>query len=159
MRIKIISNKLVINRPAPRILLVDDDLFHREIMSRTLRSSGYDLISACCGAETALGILTLLENPPEVLVADYDMGTMNGNELIVAVKEQPRFAKMKIILASGDKDEVEHDHGQDNSLRKPFAGYSLLDVMFRTYPHKLPKESELNYRLVELAKEFADDLE
>jgi CheY-like chemotaxis protein len=61
----------------PRILVVDDDRSHRQIVCRILGSRGYHVESAADGTE-ALQLLT--RKPFDLAIIDYLMPGMNGVE-------------------------------------------------------------------------------
>lgn len=81
-----------------RVLFVDDDAHVLDGLKRRLRASrlGWN-VDFVDSAEAALGRMTA--QPPDVLVTDFMMSGMKGDELIVRVRE--RFPETKPIVLSG----------------------------------------------------------
>ena len=108
------------------ILLVEDELLVRQLVSRTLRASGYLVIEASNGSE-ALGIGDDYEGPIHLLVSDMVMPKMSGRELA------SRFAEwrpsMKTLFISGYTDnEISSQDVVDSGvsfLQKPFTPAQL----------------------------------
>lgn len=79
----------------PRILLVDDRLFFRDMLAPVLLAAGYDVTSAASGKEA----LDLVEHGlrAHVVVTDIDMPEMDGYALARALRERPGNEDMPII--------------------------------------------------------------
>jgi two-component system sensor histidine kinase and response regulator WspE len=82
---------------APHILVVDDSHTVREMERRLLVRSGYTVSSAQNGQE-AWNLLRLKEY--DLLISDVDMPQMNGIELVTRVRENPRLARLPVIILS-----------------------------------------------------------
>lgn len=80
------------------ILVVDDDKMHREIEQYCLERHGYTVLSAASGSEA----LTLLEQHPiHLVISDFNMPGMKGNEL--AKRIQTLYPDVPIVILSSDK--------------------------------------------------------
>lgn len=95
---------------APHILVVDDSHTVREMERRLLVRSGYTVSTAQNGQE-AWNLLRL--NEYELLISDVDMPQMNGIELVARVRENPRLARMPIIILSYKDREEDRRRGLD----------------------------------------------
>jgi two-component system sensor histidine kinase and response regulator WspE len=82
---------------APHILVVDDSHTVREMERRLLVRAGYLVTTAQNGLE-AWNLLRL--NNYDLLVSDVDMPQMNGIELVQKVRDNPRLARMPVIILS-----------------------------------------------------------
>jgi two-component system sensor histidine kinase and response regulator WspE len=82
---------------APHILVVDDSHTVREMERRLLVRSGYTVSTAQNGQE-AWNLLRLKEY--DLLISDVDMPQMNGIELVTRVRENPRLARLPVIILS-----------------------------------------------------------
>lgn len=81
------------------ILLIDDDVFDREIIKRSLVGSFYDHdVSEVESAEAA--ILLLQENVFDIVIVDYNMPVMNGLEFVVQLKSLPESSHIAIVVVS-----------------------------------------------------------
>jgi two-component system, OmpR family, KDP operon response regulator KdpE len=108
----------------PSVLVVDDDAGIRESLSRELRASGYDTITANDGRA---GLASFRLHLPELLLTDLAMPLADGFELIAAVR---RFSRTPIIVLSvrgADADKIRAlDLGADDFVTKPFSVPELL---------------------------------
>lgn len=118
------------------VLVVDDDPAMLEVLTRILRREHFDLVPANDGAEAlekakAAGDVALL-------VTDYDMPGLTGNELADRVREM--YPDVKILFQSGFSDLLFTEEGNLGDgiafLRKPFTARGLREatrmVMFGT---------------------------
>lgn len=86
-----------------RILVVDDSITVREVERQLLLRSGYAVDVAVDGKE---GLSALKAGRYDLLITDIDMPRMTGLELIRAVRSEPRFARLPVIVVSyKDRDE------------------------------------------------------
>lgn len=103
-----------------KILLVDDvDLF-LELERSYLDGCGYELITASSGEET----LQRLERiAPDLLLLDYYMPGINGDDVCRAIRKNQKWAKLPILMvtAAGKSEEVKKclDSGCDDYITKP----------------------------------------
>jgi CheY-like chemotaxis protein len=82
------------------ILIVEDDEQIRRLLSRTLTSKGYTVVTARNGLE-ALAELELDSTPPRVIIVDLMMPVMDGWRFRENLLRQPRWAKIPVIILSG----------------------------------------------------------
>lgn len=80
-----------------RILVVDDSITVREAERQLLIRHGYDVDVAVDGRE---GFSTLRAGQYDLLVTDVDMPRMTGIQLIRALRREPKFAELPIIIVS-----------------------------------------------------------
>lgn len=113
--------------PATRVLVVDDDKFAIALVSKHLKTAGYEVLTATNGAE-ALKIV--LAEGPAMVVTDWMMPVMNGLELCRAIRnhEGVGFVFVIVLTAVADEDRVVEafDAGADDYLTKPFKRKELL---------------------------------
>ena len=85
-------------RPAPKVLIVDDDLTQAEMMHSALELEGFDV--ACTDSpKKALALFT--QQRPEVVLSDLRMPEMSGLELFQKVHPQDPDVIFVIISAFG----------------------------------------------------------
>jgi two-component system, chemotaxis family, sensor histidine kinase and response regulator WspE len=94
----------------PHILVVDDSHTVRESERRLLVRAGYQVTTAKNGQE-AWNLLRL--NEYDLLISDVDMPQMNGIELVSKVRENPRLARMPVIILSYKDREQDRRRGLD----------------------------------------------
>ena len=89
-----------------KILLIEDDKFLRELMSKKLIKTGYDVVFAVDG-ET--GLSKIKEVKPDVVLLDLILPGINGFEVLEKAKKDPEIADIPIIILSnlGQKEDIE----------------------------------------------------
>jgi len=80
------------------ILVVDDDLFQRELVSDLLVTSSYRLLFAAGGVE-ALNILRKMQ--PDVVLMDFMMPKLDGIETTRLLKTMPQLVDVPVIMMTG----------------------------------------------------------
>lgn len=80
-----------------RILIVDDDFFNRELLSRHLERQGH----VVCVASDGIQALSLLRDASfDVLILDVMMPGMNGYQLLESLKSETALASLYVIVIS-----------------------------------------------------------
>jgi len=82
-----------------RVLVLDDEPAIREFLSRALRRAGYEPVLAPTGAE-ALEIIR--RDPPDAILCDHRMASMNGTEFHDAVAAASPELGRRFAFMSGD---------------------------------------------------------
>ena len=102
-----------------KVLVVDDEDFHRELMQKLLSRLGYD-VAVAESAEEAFSLLKVEKFP--VIITDLIMLEMDGVEFCQMLRETD--TKTVVIALSGHTDLYDRDKlieaGFDNHLTKPF---------------------------------------
>lgn len=106
-----------------KILIVDDELFVRDMMADMIKPAGYDVIVAENGAE-AFDVCK--KESIDLIITDIVMPEKNGIDLIMNVKKE--YPEIPIIAVSGgggitgryDYLEIAKLVGANNILKKPF---------------------------------------
>lgn len=113
-----------------KVLIADDELRLRKVVSLHLKKSGFEVIEAGNGKQ-ALSMAQ--ETSPDVIVLDVMMPEMTGLEACSAIKKLPEFQSVPIILltAMADSEDVKkgHEAGADAYLTKPFSPKELIDII------------------------------
>lgn len=81
----------------PRALVVDDDADGRRVLSRELEDAGFRITQAQDGFEA---LIRLREEPPDLVVTDFQMPGMDGVALLKAIRESSRIPVI-VISAVG----------------------------------------------------------
>jgi len=91
---------------AKKILIVEDDKFLRELMSRKLREEGYEVIEAMDGDA---GLKKMKKEKPDLVLLDLILPEIDGFEVLATKKEDPEIAKIPVIILSnlGQREDVE----------------------------------------------------
>ncbi|HVR21674.1 MAG TPA: response regulator, partial [Polyangiaceae bacterium] len=112
--------------PEPsRILIVDDDDDGRSFVKELLESDGY-VVSEARDGRAALELLTSAPEP-SLVILDLEMPVMSGAELLVAMKERERLARLPVLVVSGSgKMVIPLEEPVVGFLPKPVEGDELV---------------------------------
>jgi PAS domain S-box-containing protein len=80
-----------------RVLVVDDELMNRKLASFRLRQAGYEVDTAAGGPE---GLELARRRPPDAILADVLMPSMDGFAFCREVRRDPTLAGIPIVLVS-----------------------------------------------------------
>lgn len=109
----------------PLILIVDDEVGVRELLTDALSLGGYDTLEAKDG----MSALTLIrKNKPDLLIIDINMPIMDGFELLERVRESKNLVPAIMLTARKDRTDVSRGLrlGADDYVTKPFGLEELL---------------------------------
>lgn len=113
-----------------RILLVEDNDFNRDMLSRRLKRRGYEIINAADG-EQALRLASA--EPPDLILMDINLPGMDGWEATRRIRADELTASIPIIALTahartGDREKT-IGAGCDEYETKPVNFESLLSKM------------------------------
>jgi two-component system chemotaxis response regulator CheY len=115
----------------PRILIIDDTDFDRNLLSKILRSAGYDVAGMARGGEE--GIRMYREIMPDLVILDLIMPDLNGIETLRRIRsEYP--AALVVICTTVDKDgmvELAKRLGARGYVVKPYQAVHILKTVER----------------------------
>ena len=112
-----------------KFLIVDDSVTMRRIVVNTLKTIGYDQIMEAPDGKDALA--KLLAEGADFVVTDWNMPEMNGLDLAKAIRSNPQFENLPILMVTtrGNKDDVIEAMKVrvNNYIVKPFTPQGLKD--------------------------------
>jgi two-component system chemotaxis response regulator CheY len=121
-----------------RCLVVDDFVTMRRVLRSLLRDTGVadtDIVDAANGAAA---LERLREETFDVVVTDIEMPTLGGFELLSAIRRDPRWRHLPVlmVIAEARKDEIVRcaQAGATGYLVKPFARDVLEDKLRAALP-------------------------
>lgn len=132
----VINDKMLAKREAKTILIVDDSAFIRKMIENTLRSAGYNIITAKDGGD-ALEMLMEFENLADqdnasisdfvsAIITDVEMPRMDGMHLVKRLRESKAYRQMPIVMFSSLMSEDNRAKamalGADDTITKPEIG-------------------------------------
>lgn len=120
--------------PKKTILLIDDDLDMIEIGRKIIVSAGYNFISATNGQE---GLDYILKYKPDLILLDYIMPGMNGDEVFQRLMTSRRYRHLAhtpvIMLTAKSEYNINRatlfEMGLSAFLVKPFGHRELINVI------------------------------
>ncbi|MBT3391205.1 MAG: response regulator [Chloroflexi bacterium] len=110
-----------------KILIAEDELDIRNLITFTLHSVGHEIIAATNGAEALEKAIEMAEQNdlPDLILMDVRMPRMTGYEACKGMKENPRLANIPVafLSAKGQESEVKEgfEVGAIDYIIKPFA--------------------------------------
>lgn len=128
-----------------RVLVVDDEPEIRELCRVNLEFEGFEVLEAADGAEA---LRVVREQQPDVVFLDLMMPGIDGWDVLHALKEDDRTARIPVILLtakSGEEDQMRgFQEGILEYVSKPFNPLSLAEWVNRALAPV--EESELEER-------------
>lgn len=113
-------------------LVIDDSRAMRMLLREPLTQQGYQVAEATDG-RNALEQLGALDEPPRVILVDWNMPVLDGLSFIREVREQPRFDDTTLVVVTSETalDQMTHAlaQGADEYLMKPFGPEALLSKL------------------------------
>lgn len=109
------------DRDRPLVLVADDNADIRDLLATRLGTRGFDVTTAADG-QAALEIA--LTEHPDLALLDWVMPVIQGHELCVKLKTDPRTADIPVVMLTARGEESDRllglDLGADAYLVKPF---------------------------------------
>ena len=89
-----------------KILIIEDDRFLRELISRKLLDEGFVIVEAMDGEE---GIKKTKEEKPDLILLDLILPSIDGFEVLSQIKKDESVKSIPVVILSnlGQKEEVE----------------------------------------------------
>ncbi len=78
-----------------KVLIIDDSQESREIYSKALTESGFEVETAKNGKE---GVEKMLANPPQLIFLDFVMPEMTGEEVLVEKAKYPSVSFIPVVM-------------------------------------------------------------
>ncbi|NLW76720.1 MAG: response regulator, partial [Methanomicrobiales archaeon] len=111
-----------------RILIVDDSLFQRRVVSAPLKAQGFEIFEAVNGKE---GLEKILEVKPDLILLDILMPEKNGIEVLKELKKAQNT--IPVIMLTSDVQESTRDEclslGAQAFVNKPVKAEELLPII------------------------------
>ena len=109
----------------PKVLVVDDNDFERNLLHTTLSSLGYDVIGTASNGRE--GVEKFLKLKPDLVMLDLVMPEMNGIETLREIKSRDPNAKV-MICSTADQEamiSLAKRNGARGYVVKPYQTESL----------------------------------
>ncbi len=113
-----------------KVLVVEDSVTQREMISDLLKQSGLTVYVATDGVEALEQIQT---SCPDLVVLDIVMPRMNGYEVCRRLKADPKTKKVPVVMCSSKGEEFDRywgmKQGADAYIAKPFQPTELVGTV------------------------------
>lgn len=120
----VLDSELFKQSKVKNILFVDDDKIILSILKSRYKNKGYNVFTASDGTEA----LKILENNRiDLVVTDYYMRLMNGDELIKNIRQRDKEISIIVLSSQKNEDHIKRtlDLGADDYILKPFSPVEL----------------------------------
>lgn len=114
-----------------RAIVIDDSRAMRMILRNVLSELGHESVEATNGQE---GLDTVQSQGPfELALVDWNMPIMNGYDFVKAVRSNPAFQAMKIVMVTTEIETSQVtkalEAGANEYVMKPFTKDALKDKL------------------------------
>ena len=122
-----------------RILVVEDNRAMADVIRFNLSRAGYDVTVGRNGRE---GWEHLQTESFDLIISDYQMPEMNGEELCRLIRQDPRFDTLPVIFLSAkglelDANTLKEELGISEVVFKPFSPRELIKIIQRRLEQEL----------------------
>jgi len=124
----------------PKVLVVEDDKFLRELINRKLQTENFETFLAFDG-ETALVLVE--QERPDIVLLDLILPGINGFEVLAKIKENEKLKEIPVIILSnlGQKDDIDKGMGlgaADYLVKAHFTPSEIIEkinqILMKTSP-------------------------
>ena len=124
----------VIDRPAPKVLVVEDSYTVRELQRSILEAAGYRVETARDGQEGLERVVG--DEEIELVITDLEMPEMDGLELTRAIRARAERASLPIVIVTSRGDDEDRARGIEAGadaymIKRAFDQQTLLDTVER----------------------------
>lgn len=113
-----------------KVLLVEDSLTVRKIISYSLIRLGLNVIEANDGVEA---IEKIYSEKPDLVLLDITIPKISGYDVCTKIKSDPKIQDIPVIFCTSKNDEKDYyeaiKYGIDGYLSKPFHHSEILAMM------------------------------
>jgi twitching motility two-component system response regulator PilH len=113
-----------------KVLVVEDSLAQRQMISDLLKKSGLTVTVASDGVEA---IEQFEQHNPDIVVLDIVMPRMNGYEVCRRIKSDPKTQNIPVVMCSSKGEEFDRywgmKQGADAYIAKPFEPVELIGTV------------------------------
>lgn len=94
----------------PKILIIEDDKFLRELITRKLQSENFEIVSAMDGES---GLELVVKEKPDIVLLDLILPGIDGFGVLAKIKKDEATSDIPVIILSnlGQKDDIEKGMG------------------------------------------------
>jgi DNA-binding response OmpR family regulator len=142
-----------------RVLVIDDSLMMLNFVEKILSEANYDVVTAATAQE---GLLATYEQNPDLILLDYLLPDLRGDEVSCRLREDESTARIPVVFVSSFAADLEETQSKFANvlgvLNKPFTSDLLLEAVGQHLPKIVPDQAVEAEAAFELAtsSEFAN---
>jgi two-component system chemotaxis response regulator CheY len=119
--------------PSTKVLILDDMMTMRKIVTKTLKEIGFvDILEAADGNQ-GWELLSTLNPPVQLIISDWNMPNCTGLELLKKVRADARYQKVPFILLTAESEAHQVAQalsiGVSGYIIKPFTSDSIREKL------------------------------
>lgn len=118
-----------------RVLIVDDSSMARKHISRVLNNMGITQITSANNGKEGAEIFSANEDAFDIIVTDYNMPKMDGQELIEYIRKDLGNTFIPILMVTSEENETRLNNAQQAGVSaicdKPFDPATVKEMLFR----------------------------
>ena len=122
---------------ARKVLIIDDSLMLLSFVKEILSEANYEAVTAATAEE---GLTAAANDPPDLILLDYVLPDMKGDEVCQRLTDHAVTASVPIVYMSGFGSDLQPDQIKNSnvigSLNKPFTS----DLLIKTVENYMPKD-------------------
>jgi DNA-binding response OmpR family regulator len=157
-----------------KVLVIDDSLMLLSFVREILTDANYQVATASTGEES---LVAAKNEPPDLILLDYALPDMKGDEVVRNLSENSETAKIPVIYMSAFGSDLQPQQVSNSNvigfLNKPFTSDLLLKTLKKHMPESsgesvatgekqlptdTPKESAPEFSLAEQAEDKAEKM-
>ena len=127
-----IAPRVAVERDGYTILIVDDSLSMRHVLSSAVRKAGWNPVQARDGVD-ALEVIHRAPAPPDAILLDIEMPRMDGYEFLATLRAQDVYRDLPIVMLTSRGGEKHREKamslGATGYVVKPFQEKALLQTL------------------------------
>jgi type IV pili sensor histidine kinase/response regulator len=116
----------------PVVLIVDDSIAVRRLLSQVLSQSGYQVV-ACRDGQDALEELNRPQQHIDLVISDVEMPQVDGYQLLKEIRAHPRWFGVPVAMLTSRSSDRHRQKamslGATTYLSKPFQPAELLSIV------------------------------
>ena len=127
-------HQIVRREVTPTIMIVDDSVSVRRVMSNLLKNAGWSVLEAKDGLD-AIEKLQAIDRAPDLFLLDIEMPRMDGYELLTSLRSRAEHRDTPVVMVTsraGDKHRQKALRlGATDYVVKPYQDHELLALIRR----------------------------
>jgi len=109
------------------VFIVEDDVFITRLLEIFLKTSRFSVIGKARNGVEAVNSYKLMSTRPDVIIMDHRMPIKNGIEAVKEILEFDKQAKIIIVSADRNVENIAKSVGAIGFLEKPFTMENLVE--------------------------------
>ena len=119
--------------PKTRILICDDMMTMRKLVSKVCKDLGFKDITETADGLLGWAALTQADPPIGLIISDWNMPNCSGLDFLKKVRADPKFQKLPFVMVTAEAEQHQIleavKSGVSNYVMKPFTAETLKEKL------------------------------